>query len=111
MVPIILNKKLIKNKNKLYIIWIINYPEDFNNVFNRYDKIGNEIFNYIKNLNNNILNIIVTHGYGVQLITEKCLKLNKNNNYDIYDIDFCYSFCFEMDFNNELKFINFLKPN
>ena len=119
--------KKLENYNDNYLI----YPEDFNNVYNRYNEIGKYIFNIIKNINYNnndnndnnyinnennnniiIINIIVTHGYGVQIITENYLNLieNKEKDNNIYMIDFCYSFCFDMDYNNKLNYIDLLKP-
>ena len=93
----------------------IKYPENFNDAVNRYNRIANELFEEIKINDNNSLNIIVTHGYGVQIITE--FLFNKTNNKDElfkkedFFVDYCTSYCFNFVTQNEIKYIGRIDPS
>ena len=132
-----LNYLLINNKNKnLYEKFILNsiksienctlkkykddeniikYPETFNEAIDRYNKIAEELFQEIIKNENNSLNVIVTHGYGVQVITEFLFNKTKNKdellkNEDFF-VDYCTSYCFNFISKNEIKFIGRIDPS
>ena len=102
--------KLFKNKKNSII-----YPENFNDAINRYKKTADELFNDIVNNSNNSLNIIVTHGYGVQVITEKFFGKTKNEQEllakEDFFVDYCTSYCFNFLNEKEIKFIGRIDPS
>jgi len=85
----------------------LKYPENFNDSYNRYSQFAKDIYQKILNENKNSLNIIVTHGYGVQIITSYLKGLCCNGN-DIIDqdyvIEFCTSYKFKFIDKNTLKY-------
>ena len=134
-----LNSLLIKNKNQkkiLYEKFIFNhiknlenfsfkelkednigikYPEIFEEAIERYNKIAEKLFNEIIKNENNSLNIIVTHGYGVQVITEYFFNKTKNKEElfkkEDFFVDYCTSYCFNFISNDEIKFIGRIEPS
>lgn len=134
-----LNSLLIKNKNQkkiLYEKFILNYiknlenfsfkelkednigikyPEIFGEAIERYNKIAEKLFNEIIKNENNSLNIIVTHGYGVQVITEYFFNKTKNKEElfkkEDFFVDYCTSYCFNFITNDEIKFIGRIEPS
>ena len=134
-----LKSLLIKNKNQkkiLYEKYILNYiknldnfslkelkddnidikyPEIFEEAIERYNKIAEKLFNEIIKNENNSLNIIVTHGYGVQVITEFLFNKTKNKEELIknenFFVDYCTSYCFNFISQNEIKFIGRIDPS
>ena len=134
-----LNSLLIKNKNQkkiLYEKFIFNYiknlenfsfkelkednigikyPEIFEEAIERYNKIAEKLFNEIIKNENNSLNIIVTHGYGVQVITEYFFNKTKNKEElfkkEDFFVDYCTSYCFNFITNDEIKFIGRIEPS
>lgn len=134
-----LNTLLIKNKkqkNNLYEKYILNsiknldnciikeydenknsikYPETFNEAIDRYNNVADEIFNKIIKNENNSLNIIVTHGYGVQVITEFLFEKTKNKEELIkkeeFFVDYCTSYCFNFLNEYEIKYIGRIDPS
>lgn len=93
----------------------VKYPENFNDAINRYTKIAKELFDEISNNNNNSLNIIVTHGYGVQIITEYFFGKTKNKDEllakEDFFVDYCTSYCFNFINDKEIKFIGRIDPS
>ena len=134
-----LNSLLINNKSKqknLYEKYILNdihklnncsfnefnkdqisikYPEEFNEAIKRYKDIGEILFDEINKNENNSLNVIVTHGYGVQVITEFLFGKTRNEEEllkkEIFFVDYCTSYCFNFVKNNEIKFIGRIEPS
>ena len=134
-----LKSLLIKNKNQnkiLYEKYILNYikdldnfslkelkednndikyPEIFEEAIERYNKIAEKLFNEIIKNENNSLNIIVTHGYGVQVITEYFFTKTKNKDElfkkEDFFVDYCTSYCFNFIKNDEIKFIGRIEPS
>ena len=134
-----LNSLLIKNKNQkkiLYEKFILNYiknlenfsfkelkednigikyPEIFEEAIERYNKIAEKLLNEIIKNENNSLNIIVTHGYGVQVITEYFFNKTKNKEElfkkEDFFVDYCTSYCFNFITNDEIKFIGRIEPS
>ena len=134
-----LKSLLIKNKNQkkiLYEKFILNYiknlenfsfkelkednigikyPEIFEEAIERYNKIAEKLFNEIIKNENNSLNIIVTHGYGVQVITEYFFTKTKNKDElfkkEDFFVDYCTSYCFNFIKNDEIKFIGRIEPS
>jgi broad specificity phosphatase PhoE len=116
-----LYEELISSNNKIEFKELFNdsinvkYPEKLKESINRYEKISDKILEYIKtNTKNNSINIIVSHGYGVQIITEKlfesdCINGKEALQKEIFCIDFCTSYCFNME-NNKLKYIGDMNP-
>ena len=100
-----------KNKNQQSI----NYPEDFNDAIKRYKDIARVLFDEIVKNENNSLNVIVTHGYGVQVITEFLFGKTCNEEEllkkEIFFVDYCTSYCFNFVKNNEIKFIGRIEPS
>ena len=134
-----LNSLLINNKSnqkKLYEKYILNdanklnnftinefktnekgiqYPENFNDAIKRYNEIAGMLFDEILKNENNSLNVIVTHGYGVQVITEFLFE-KTNNKEDLlkkedFFVDYCTSYCFNFVKDKELKFIGRIDPS
>ena len=62
----------------------------------------------------NTMNIIVSHGYGVQVITEeymtKCENSKEILRKEDFFIDYCTSYCFNI-INNNIKFIGRIDPD
>ena len=98
-----------KNTNEL------KYPEVFNEAIERYKKIAEKLFNEIENNDDNSLNIIVTHGYGVQVITEYFFGKTKNEKEllakEDFFVDYCTSYCFNFVDKKEIKFIGRIEPS
>jgi len=94
---------------------IIKYPETFNEAIDRYNKIAEELFKEIIENKNNSLNIIVTHGYGVQVITEYLFNKTKNKDEllktEDFFVDYCTSYCFNFINKIEIKFIGRIDPS
>ena len=94
---------------------IIKYPETFNEAIDRYNKIAEELFKEIIENKNNSFNIIVTHGYGVQVITEYLFNKTKNKDEllktEDFFVDYCTSYCFNFINKNEIKFIGRIDPS
>ena len=88
---------------------VIKYPETFNDAINRYKIASDELFDEIVNDNKNSLNIIVTHGYGVQVITEGLFKKTNNEQEllenEMFFVDYCTSYYFDFINEKEIKFI------
>ena len=93
----------------------IKYPETFNKAVDRYNKIAEELFEEIVKNENNSLNIIVTHGYGVQIITEFLFNKTKNKEElfkkEDFFVDYCTSYCFNFITHNEIKYIGRIEPS
>ena len=93
----------------------IKYPEIFEEAIERYNKIAEKLFNEIIKNENNSLNIIVTHGYGVQVITEYFFTKTKNKDElfkkEDFFVDYCTSYCFNFIKNDEIKFIGRIEPS
>ena len=134
-----INSLLINNKNKknnVYEKFILNniknlenciikeyknrennikYPETFNEAVERYNKIAEDLFEEIIKNENNSLNIIVTHGYGVQIITEYLFNKTKNKEElfkkEVFFVDYCTSYCFNFLTNKDIKFIGRIEPS
>ena len=91
------------------------YPEIFDDAINRYRKIGEELYNEILKNDNNSLNIIVTHGYGVQIITEYFFSKTRNEKEllakEDFFVDYCTSYCFNFINEKEIKFIGRIDPS
>ena len=91
------------------------YPEIFDDIINRYRKIGEELYNQILKNDNNSLNIIVTHGYGVQIITEYFFSKTRNEKEllakEDFFVDYCTSYCFNFINEKEIKFIGRIDPS
>ena len=108
------NLKIIKYKEK-FDNNDIKYPEEFKDAIDRYKKIGEELFDEISKNGNNNINIIVTHGYGVQVITEFFFGKTPNKdellNNEIFLVDYCTSYCFNFINNNQMKFIGRIEPS
>ena len=73
------------------------------------------LFDEIVKNENNSLNVIVTHGYGVQVITEFLFGKTSNEEdllkKEIFFVDYCTSYCFNFVTNNEIKFIGIIEPS
>ena len=134
-----LNSLLINNKSnqkKLYEKYILNdanklnnftinefkqnekgiqYPENFNDAIKRYNEIAGLLFDAILKNENNSLNVIVTHGYGVQVITEFLFEKTNNKEEllkkEDFFVDYCTSYCFNFVKDKELKFIGRIDPS
>ena len=134
-----LNSLLINNKSnqkKLYEKYILNdanklnnftinefktnekdiqYPENFNDAIKRYNEIAGLLFDAILKNENNSLNVIVTHGYGVQIITEFLFEKTNNKEEllkkEDFFVDYCTSYCFNFVKDKELKFIGRIDPS
>ena len=134
-----LNSLLINNKSnqkKLYEKYILNdanklnnftinefkqnekgiqYPENFNDAIKRYNEIARILFDEILKNENNSLNVIVTHGYGVQVITEFLFEKTNNKEellkQEDFFVDYCTSYCFNFIKDKELKFIGRIDPS
>ena len=134
-----INSLLINNKNKknnVYEKFILNniknlenciikeyknrennikYPETFNEAVERYNNIAEDLFEEIIKDENNSLNIIVTHGYGVQIITEYLFNKTKNKEElfkkEVFFVDYCTSYCFNFLTNKDIKFIGRIEPS
>ena len=93
----------------------IKYPETFNEAVERYNKIAEDLFEEIIKNENNSLNIIVTHGYGVQIITEYLFNKTKNKEElfkkEVFFVDYCTSYCFNFLTNKDIKFIGRIEPS
>jgi broad specificity phosphatase PhoE len=91
------------------------YPENFVDAVNRYTKIAKELFDEICNNSNNSINIIVTHGYGVQVITEYFFGKTRNKEEllakEDFFVDYCTSYCFNFINDKEIKFIGRIDPS
>ena len=90
---------------------VLKYPEAFNDAINRYKIATDEIVNNSQNS----LNIIVTHGYGVQVITEGLFK-RTNNEQELLDnemffVDYCTSYFFEFIDEKKVEFIERIEPS
>ena len=94
---------------------LLKYPETFPDAINRYKNIADILYNEICNNSNNSLNIIVTHGYGVQLITETLFGKTKNEKEllkkEDFFVDYCTSYCFNFLDEKEIKFIGRIDPS
>jgi broad specificity phosphatase PhoE len=83
------------------------YPEDINNCINRYRGC-------IKKLKEDFINtnsyfdviLIVTHGYGVQVIAEYL-----NINVEWFVVDYCYTFVFGLNEDGSSEYIKGLTPD
>lgn len=134
-----LNSLLINNKSnqkKLYEKYILNdanklnnftinefkkkekgiqYPENFNDAIKRYNEIAGILFDEILKNENNSLNVIITHGYGVQVITEFLFEKTNNKEEllkkEDFFVDYCTSYCFNFVKDKELKFIGRIDPS
>ena len=93
---------------------VLKYPEAFNEAINRYRIVSDEIFEEIANDSQNSLNIIVTHGYGVQAITEELFKKTNNEdellNNEMFFVDYCTSYYFEFIDEKKIKYIERIEP-
>ena len=91
------------------------YPENFEDAINRYTKIAKDLFDEICNNSNNSINVIVTHGYGVQVITEYFFGKTKNKEEllakEDFFVDYCTSYCFNFVNDKEIKFIGRIDPS
>ena len=98
-------------KNKM----TLKYPETFNEAITRYRKVAEELYNEIVNSRNNSLNIIVSHGYGVQAITEHFFSKTKNENEllakEDFFVDYCTTYCFNFINEKEIKYIGRIEPS
>ena len=94
---------------------LLKYPETFPDAINRYKNIADVLYNEICNNSNNSLNIIVTHGYGVQVITETLFGKTKNEKEllkkEDFFVDYCTSYCFNFLDEKEIKFIGRIDPS
>ena len=94
---------------------VLKFPETFPEAINRYKNIADKLYNEICNNANNSLNIIVTHGYGVQIITEKLFGKTKNEQEllakEDFFVDYCTSYCFNFLNEKEIKFIGRIDPS
>ena len=93
----------------------LKYPEIFNDAIKRYNEITKVLFDEIAKNENNSLNVIVTHGYGVQVITEALFEKMKNKDEllkkEDFFVDYCTSYCFNFVSNDEIKFIGRIEPS
>ena len=93
----------------------IKYPETFDDMYKRYNELGKCLFEKITHDNEkkNKLEIIVSHGYGVQILTGFFISQIKENNKkidkDFMFVDYCGTFCFNYC-DNKLKFVDELTP-
>jgi broad specificity phosphatase PhoE len=119
-----LYEELIKSqtKNNFEFIELFNdsikakYPENFKESIKRYNNIIEKILTNVKNISsNNSINIIVSHGYGVQIMTEyiletDCINGEESLKKEIFYVDYCTSYCFNI-INNKLKYIGDMNPS
>ena len=93
----------------------LKYPEIFTESINRYRKVAEELYNEIVNNSNNSINIIVTHGYGVQVITEYFFSKTNNEEEllakEDFFVDYCTSYCFNFINEKQIKFIGRIDPS
>ena len=93
----------------------IQYPENFNDAIKRYNEIAWMLFDEIVKNENNSLNVIVTHGYGVQVITEFLFEKTNDKEEllkkEDFFVDYCTSYCFNFVKDKELKFIGRIDPS
>ena len=93
----------------------IQYPENFNDAIKRYNEIAGMLFDEILKNENNSLNVIVTHGYGVQIITEFLFEKTNNKEellkQEDFFVDYCTSYCFNFVKDKEIKFIGRIDPS
>ena len=93
----------------------VKYPEKFKDGIKRYENLSDKILEFIKKkTNNNSINIIVSHGYGVQIITTKlfesdCINGKEASKKEVFVVDFCTSYCFNLE-KNKLKYIGDMNP-
>lgn len=93
----------------------VKYPEKFKDGIKRYENLSDKILEFIKKkTNNNSINIIVSHGYGVQIITTKlleseCINGKEALKKEVFVVDFCTSYCFNLE-KNKLKYIGDMNP-
>ena len=93
----------------------VKYPEKFKDGLKRYENLSDKILEFIKKkTNNNSINIIVSHGYGVQIITTKlleseCINGKEALKKEVFVVDFCTSYCFNLE-KNKLKYIGDMNP-
>ena len=93
----------------------VKYPEKFKDGIKRYEYLSDKILEFIKKkTNNNSINIIVSHGYGVQIITTKlfesdCINGKEALKKEVFVVDFCTSYCFNLE-KNKLKYIGDMNP-
>ena len=93
----------------------VKYPEKFKEGIKRYENLSDKILEFIKKkTNNNSINIIVSHGYGVQIITTKlfesdCINGKEALKKEVFVVDFCTSYCFNLE-KNKLKYIGDMNP-
>ena len=93
----------------------VKYPEKFKDGLKRYENLSDKILEFIKKkTNNNSINILVSHGYGVQIITTKlfesdCINGKEALKKEVFVVDFCTSYCFNLE-KNKLKYIGDMNP-
>ena len=104
-----INVKYFTNKDSKDMI---KYPEVFEDAVKRYTSIGEEIFERIKNDNKkgNSLNVIITHGYGVQIITDLLLSKCKSHKNIVIFPEYCSSYCFN-NINDTLNYVDEIVPS
>ena len=94
---------------------LLKYPETFNEAIKRYQNTADDLYNEIIKNENNSLNIIVSHGYGVQAITEQLFGKTKNEKEllakEDFFVEYCTSYCFNFINEKEVKYIGRIDPS
>jgi broad specificity phosphatase PhoE len=80
------------------------YPEELNSCIKRYENEIKKLKENFEKSDNDIL-ILITHGYGVQVICD-FLQINEE---EIFHIDYCYTYIFSL-ITKEYKFLEKLQP-
>lgn len=92
---------------------LIKYPEIFEDTVKRYTSIGEEIYKVIKEdkRSGNHLNVIITHGYGVQIISDLLISKCKSSQKSLIIFpEYCSSYCFNY-INDTLSYVDEMIPS
>jgi broad specificity phosphatase PhoE len=100
----IFHNRTLNDSNQLeYAEFLPRYPESIQDAINRYYNVIKKLLSDFSEDDNDLL-VIVTHGYGVQVM---CEYFNK----EIFEVDYCHTFIFLLKQNLQGEFLEVLTPN